>query len=94
MTLGVHYESPSGLKPFKVPRPHWHDPVSNVTRGGEVGECTLLGFVPRVDSFEVSTVGEAVLCPEGFAGWFGVYVQGGDVFTYGVPVSFVENVSP
>ena len=93
MTLGVHYESPSD-NPFKVPRPHWHDPVSNVTRGGEVGECTLLGFVPKVHSVDVSTVEDAVLSPEELAGWFSVYVQGGDMFTYGVPVSFVENVSP
>ena len=93
MTLGVHYESLLGDR-FKVPRPHWHDPVSNVTRGGEVGECTLLGFVPQVDSFEVSTVEDAVLSPEELAGWFSVYVQGGDMFTYGAPISCVETVSP
>ena len=93
MTLGVHYESPSD-NPFKVPRPHWHDVDSNVTRGGEIGECTLLGFVLGLKFFDVSTVEEAVLSPEDVAGWFGVFARSGDVFTYGVPVSFVENVSP
>lgn len=91
MTLGVHYESPVD-DPFRVPRPHWHDLTSNTTRGGEIGACTLLGLVPNMDSFEVSTLEDVVLDMDAYKGWFPVFVQDGGMVTYECPVYRVEVV--
>jgi len=93
MTLGVHYQSLLG-DPFKVPRPHWHDVVSNVTAGGEIGACTLLGFVPKLDSVAVSFLEDVLWGKDVYKGWFAVFVQDGGMVTYGTPVSRVEVVYP